>query len=185
MLHADTVGNAHASGFEENGFTIFRDALEAKARASFAHCVTEPHGAMGALSYDPPSAQCPARVAFHIDNPKQPGSIFDDSGYLRECLLNLMADAAAKHGATELMTGTWLNSYPPFLRFFPQEYTEQNMSLDHRGVRSGDGTWGQFVNARGCLNRKHATHFRQTGNPPYPRQTSWCTFESLRRHLVG
>ncbi len=184
-LHAATSGDADARRFEEGGFAIFRDALEAKARATFATCVVKPHGAMGALSYDPPTNETPTRVGFHIDNPLQPRSIFDDPDYLRGCLLALMADAEARHGATELTTGTWLNSYPPFLRYFPPEYTVRNMSPDQREVRWGDGTWGQFVNARGCLNRKHAALFRQTGVPPFPRRTSWCTFETLRQHLAA
>jgi hypothetical protein len=181
-LYENTARDSDADRFEKGGFEIFRNALEEKARATFVIGPVKPHGAMGALSYDPPAPETPCRVAFHIDNPLQPRSIFDDPGYLPACLRALMDDAEQKHGTTELQTATWLNSHPAFLKNFPPEYID-NAGPEDKEIRWGDGFWGQFTNARGCFNEKFGQHFRRTGELPYWRRKRWCSFEALRRHL--
>ena len=47
----------------------------------------------------------------------------------------------------------------------------------------GMGFWGQFVNARGTFNEKHARILRDTGRFPFWPRASWCTFDQLRDHL--
>lgn len=182
-LYKKTSADTDADRFEQGGFEIFRNALEDKARATFNVDPVKPNGPMGALSYDPPLPEAPRRVAFHIGNPLQPRSIFDDPGYMPACLRALMDDAEAKHSAQELGTGTWLNNHPAFLKNFPAEYLENNQP-EEKNIRWGDGFWGQFTNARGCFNAKFGQHFRRTGEFPYWRRYSWCSFEILRRHLT-
>lgn len=181
-LYEQTKYDADALRFEDEGFVIFRDSLVKRARATFDSQPQKPNGELGALSYDPPKPNNPKRVIFHINNPLQPRSIFDDPEYLPLCLLALMDDAERKYGANELYTGTWLNSYPPFLENFPREYIDSLAQFEPFKSR-GFGTWGQFMNARGCFNHKYANYFRSTGELPFHGRNAYCSFEALRQHL--
>ncbi len=184
-IQAETAMAADtAARFEKQSFKIIRDAADITARATYRSKAKKPNGLLGALSYEPPKPENPRRVIFHIGNPLQPRSVFDDPGYLPGCLVALMNDAEQKFGASEMFTGTWLNSYPPFLRCFPPEYFD-SVPLPKRYFTSrGYGTWGQFVNARGCFNHKYGNLFRTTGEMPFRPARAWCSFAALRRHLA-
>ncbi len=93
-----------------------------------------------------------------------------------------MDRAEAEYGADRLGTGSWLNSHPRWLALFPEEY-RRNMGADDEDVGCGKGFWGQFINARGAFNAKHARILRETGRFPYPKRYSWCSFQAMRRHL--
>ena len=82
----------------------------------------------------------------------------------------------------KIATSTWLNSYPRWLELFPLEWMA-NMGPHMTDIKNGFGWWGQFVNARGAFNHKHAQRFRETGQLPFLPRRSWCSFESLRKHL--
>jgi hypothetical protein len=175
--------DADASRFERDAFAIFRAAIEAEACVSYAAGPPGRGWPCGSLSFDPPRPDHPATIHFHIANAVQPRSIFDDRDYLPKCFFCIMDTAERDHGADTLMTGTWLNSLPRWLELFPQEYRD-HMGPEERDIRWGGGFWGQFINARGCFNEKYARIFRGTGLMPYARRTSWCSFKSMREHLV-
>jgi hypothetical protein len=169
--------------FESRAFEIIRDSVTRRARETYSAESPKPNGALGALFYDPPTPENPRRVTFHISNPLQPRSIFDDPGYLPGCLVELMNDAEKNYGATELFTGTWLNSCPQFLRCFPPEYADYVPLSERYFMSRGFGTWGQFVNARGCFNHKYGGLFRRTGVLPFRPMVAGCSFHALRRHV--
>ena len=119
---------------------------------------------------------------FHIGNALQPRSIFDDPNYLPDCFRDLMRRAESEHGATELMTETWLNSHPLFQALFPPVYLER-MTPARDDVGYTANHWGQFINARGTFHRRNAEAFGRTGRLPYPSRGSWCTVGEMRAHL--
>lgn len=182
-LYDQTRYDADASRFEREAYTIFREAVERGAVATFGLPPRSEPRPFGALSYAPPVTAHPQRVHFHIVNMLQPASIFDDRAYIPGCFQRLMDDAQAKHGAEEIATGSWLNSLPRWQDIFPKEY------LDHMGppeldIRWSAGWWGQFTNARGAFNHKYARIFRETGRMPFPRRASWCRIAAMRDHLA-
>ena len=183
-LYRRTQNDADSNAFESEGLAVLWPRLEAKAR------LLEPEGfnrlpkstQCGSLRYDAPKPETPRRIFFHIGNAVCPKSIFDDPAYLPECLRCLMRRSAAEFGADSLETSTWLNSYPKWLSLFPAEWRE-HLGPEMRDVRIGMGYWGQFVNAAGGFNAKHARLFRETGRFPFPPRHSWCTFAALEKHL--
>jgi hypothetical protein len=183
-LYRRTRDNASSATFEEEGLAVVLPRLEAKARLLEREGFNRlPKSTQcGSLRYDPPRPETPRRIFFHIGNAVCPKSIFDDPGYLPECLRCLMQKSAAEFGADNLETSTWLNSYPKWLPFFPAEWQE-HLGPELRDVRIGMGYWGQFVNAAGGFNEKHARLFRETGRLPFAPRHSWCTFAALERHL--
>ena len=124
----------------------------------------------------------PQRMSFHIANACYPSSIFDDKKYLPACFMVLMTQCEARFGVTEIGTSTWLNSYPKWIRLFPQEWVE-NMGEPQTDVRNHYGYWGQFITSRRTFNHKLAEEYRKTGVLPFLPRRSWCTIESMRRHL--
>jgi len=87
-------------------------------------------------------------------------------------------------GASELETHTWLNSHPRWLALFPREW-QANLTAPDADVRWHYGFWGQFVTARGAFHARRAQQLRETGRFPYPPRASWCTFATLRAHLMA
>jgi len=184
-LHERCIDDANGTRFEAEGLGLLHDRIEARARRDQRESFRSvPRSSQcGSLRYDPPKPECPTRVPFHIGNAVRPQSIFDDPAYLPGCLRCLMEKAQAEFGADSLATTTWLNSYPPWLAFFPREW-HNHLGPEMTDIRWGMGFWGQFINGRGAFNHKHAAMFRATGRLPYWPRGSWCTFSALRKHLA-
>lgn len=136
----------------------------------------------GSLKYDQPSKKTPQLINFHIGNAIAPKSIFADKSYLKDCFLDMMDQTQSKYGADTLKTGTWLNSMPKWLSYFPQEWMD-NMSPANKDVQWHYGFWGQFISAKGDLNRKYAEQLRATGEFPFWLRSSHCSFTAMRKHL--
>ena len=126
-----------------------------------------------------PSRWC----VFHITNGIRPKSFLREDYYLAENFLTLMTEAEAEFGYDTLYTFTWLNSHPRFLRFFPEEW-QRNLGEPHPGIFANMGFLGQFLNAKGTLNRKTAEEYLSLGELPYPPRKSHCSFASMRKHLT-
>jgi hypothetical protein len=177
------AGHEDAAGFERDGLELLRQTIRGR---SVIDCNEVPYTArfqFGSVRYDPPrNTAPPVRVFFHIANALAPRSLFDDPAHLPCGLLDLMADARAKHGAEELATGTWLNSVPRWQELFPLEYME-HMTPEDADIRAHMGFWGQFLNARGLFNDQRGDYFRRTGRMRYWPRSSWCRFDSLEAHL--
>jgi len=181
-IYQQTRNNPDASVFECEGFRVFQKSLDARSERGFYRGHQLPGYQCGSLQYTPSKRNIPGLVDFHITNAVSPDGIFDDTRYLPRCLLSLMDKSEIEYGAYRLGVATWLNSHPKWLKIFPSEWLE-NMQPKMKNVEACMGWWGQFVNARGVLNQEHAGVLRVTGEFPfYPRQ-SWCSFNSIRRHL--
>lgn len=137
----------------------------------------------GSLRYNlKVDGDAPQRIGFHIANACYPSSIFEDKKYLPACFMVLMTQCEARFGVTEIGTSTWLNSYPKWLKLFPKEWAD-NMGEPVTDVRGHYGFWGQFLTARRTFNHKLGEEYRKTGVLPFLPRKSWCTIESMRRHI--
>jgi hypothetical protein len=138
----------------------------------------------GSLRYNlEPDKKHPERIGIHIANACYPGSPFDDPLYFPSCLLVLTAQCTAKFGVTEIGTGTWLNSHQKWLELFPEEWKER-LSPPNEDIHWDYGFWGQFLTARRTFNHKLGAKFRATGKMPFAQRYSWCSIQSLRKHLL-
>jgi len=172
--------------FEEGGLALFRSTIAQRLRRNRRRPKRRRFlpGAevCGSLWFTPPDAGPQSnRLFFHITNAVRPHSIFAAPEYLPRCLESLM-DKAQRLGCDRLWTLSWLNSYPRWQALFPDTW-RQDMGDEKTAPEAGMQFWGQFVNARGTFNAKHAEQFRRTGRVPYAVREAGCTFESLRAHL--
>lgn len=174
-----------ATAFEAEAFRIVRPLVDARCLRDYR----EPPEAIafgykcGSLDYDPPLAHNSRRVFLHIANAIQPASIFDNPRYLADCLTAVICQCRERFEADSLETATWLNSYPRWLAYFPDEW-HQHMGPEEKNIDPGFGYWGQLLTARGTFNEKVARHIRVTGDLPYWPRKSWCTFASLEQWLL-
>lgn len=182
-LYNKTQDEEDALRFETDGFQLLKLSLDARAKREYqedpAHQNTYECGILFANNptHRDPNAK---RIFFHIVNTVAPQSIFEND-LIPRCLFELMDQCREDFGGDSLVTNTWLNSYPRWLKFFPQEWHDSRVltgPVDRR-----PGWWYQFLNRRGAFNLKHASILWQTGEFPYPRQIAGCSFEALERHL--
>ncbi len=159
---------------------LFRATVEARVGRDFAEGDGLDNFQCGSLRYSEPKPG-EKRAGFHIGNRIAPRSIFADPAYLPDCFRQLM-DAVEALGATEIGTGTWLNSYPRWLALFPREWQEHLVPHPQEAGWSL-GHWGQFISGRGTFNHRHGQLMRELGTFPYRPQSSWCTISALREHL--
>lgn len=170
----------------ERAAADFRKELSAIIRRSYpASLADNPLFREGmSLRYQEPHPDLPSRwCVFHITNGIRPKSFLREDYYLAENFLTLMTEAEAEFGYDTLYTFTWLNSHPRFLRFFPEEW-QRNLGEPHPGIFANMGFLGQFLNAKGTLNRKTAEEYLSLGELPYPPRKSHCSFASMRKHLT-
>ena len=111
-----------------------------------------------------------------------PKSFLNEPDYFAGNLLRIMDEAEKDFPCDTIYTFTWLNSEPRFLRFFADEWQE-NLSEPHPGISSNIGFLGQFINARGGLNRRTAEKFLETGELPFKPRRSHCSCAAMRAHL--
>lgn len=119
---------------------------------------------------------------FHIRNGISPKSFLNEPEYFAGNLLRIMEESEQKYPYDTLFTFTWLNSEPRFLRFFPEEW-HRNLGEGHPALYTNVGFQGQFLNARGGLNRRNAEKFLETGELPYKPRRAYCSYAALREHL--
>jgi hypothetical protein len=135
------------------------------------------------LRYDAPLESLPRNHCnFHICNAVKPKSIFDDPDYLPSSMLRLLDAAEKEYGYDTLRTFTWMNSYPKWLRLFPEEW-QANMSAPNQNIGNNLGFWGQVINAQGNINRPAADYLFEHGRFRYQPRSSQCSFHELRKHL--
>lgn len=178
----DATRGLDANAFETRAWEVLRPTVEARVERDFTEGDGLDNFQCGSLRYNTKASGDPPRVGFHIGNRIAPRSIFDDPQYLPQCFFQLMRETRAKFGAQALTTNTWLNSYPPWLQLFPQEW-QDNLGPADESVGWSQGHWGQFVSARGTFNHRHGRMMRQTGELPFKPRCSHCTFAALEAHL--
>ncbi len=180
-VHARTR-SAPPGTFENEAWTLLEPYVLPRAERDLAGPDPLANFQCGSLRYDLKTHDEPPRVAFHIGSRIKPVSIFADPAYLPRCFRQMLQAVRDELGAQVIATGTWLNSYPQWLELFPQEWMD-NLGPPGVNVTWSMGYWGQFINARGTLNHRHANQFRQTGQIPYPHRTSRCGVEAMEAHL--
>jgi hypothetical protein len=172
---------ASAELFERRAWEeVFRPAVEARVERDFSEGDGLDDFQCGSLRYTIPKPG-QTRIGFHIGNRVSPRSLFADPAYLPACFLQLM-DETERLGATELSTGTWLNSFPKWLALFPKDWHDRLTPCPIE-ISWSLGHWGQFVNARGTFNVRHGQLMRRSGALPFQNRSSWCGFASMRAHL--
>jgi len=170
------------AAFEREGFAILRASIDARCERDFLDDSPLKAYQCGSLRYNiytEPTEQ----VGFHIANAVRPRSIFDNPHYLPACFLVMMEQVEVKYGATEIMTGTWLNGHRKWLELFPREWLD-NMEPPNEDVQWHYGFWGQFITARGTFNRKLGDFVRQHRRLYYYPRRSYVAIASMRRHLL-
>ncbi|MCP4176958.1 MAG: hypothetical protein GY756_04255 [bacterium] len=169
--------------FEDAAFELVQGTVDARSKRDYEERPYVLDYQCGSLLYDPPKDDHPKRVPFHIANAVAPESIFADKKYLPECLTDLMNKSADEYDADSLSTHTWLNSHPKWSELFPASW-HTNMSPENKNIQWHFGFWGQFITAKGTFNYKLGQQLRDTGKFPFLPHYSWCTFKSLRKHLL-
>jgi hypothetical protein len=185
-LHARNRQQGSAQAFEDEAIAVLMPFLSprvARDLEDIRNKVDLARYQCGSLRYNlQPNPDAPQRIGFHIANACYPASPFDDPLYFPRCFTSLMDQCEANFGATEIGTGTWMNSYARWLKLFPQEWLDHLSPPDYN-VLGSYGFWGQFLTARRTFNEKLGRQFRETGRIPYPRRSSWCTIAAMRVHL--
>jgi len=183
-LYQKYSSSGESSMFEDEAFLVVQATIDARSRRDYEERPYVLDYQCGSLKYDKPGEEHPKRVNFHIANAVSPQSIFADKKYLPQCFMDLMNKSAAEYGADSLCTNTWLNLHPRWLKLFPSEWTV-NMKPENKNVQWHFGFWGQFITARGTFNTRLGRQLRETGEFPFWPRPSWCSFESLQKHLSG
>jgi hypothetical protein len=175
-----------AQTFEDDAIALVMPYLSARVERDLVcirNKVDVEHYQCGSLRYDiKPNPDTPKRVGIHIANACYPASPFDDPLYFPRCFMDLLDQVEKKLQVTEFACGSWMNSYPRWLRFFPREWLD-NMSPPNSNVWGHYGFWGQFMTSRKTFNHKLANQFRETGRFPYPLRYSFCTIAAMKNHL--
>ena len=137
----------------------------------------------GSLRYDAPLQELPRNYCnFHITNAISPRSILVETRYTAGCFLKLMDDAEREFGFDVLRTMTWLNSAPPWLKFFPAEW-HAHIEAPFAEIHGNLGFWGQILTARKTFSAKRGAYIRAHLALPYPPRAAHCPFAALRAHL--
>ena len=186
LAKADELQDLSPMKFENRMWLEIKDLAMKRAEEFYLQSVgvtpPEDYNA-GSLKYDPPADNRPANYCnFHIANAISPKSIFEDPAYLPECFMQLMDKSEKEYGFDTLVTGTWLNDNPRWLKLFPQEWLD-NLSPRTDNIGWSFGEWGQVVTARGTFNEKVGSDLRRTGKFKYKSRYSRCSFQAMRRHL--
>ena len=137
------------------------------------------------LRWSEPNPAVPENwTIFHMWNALKPSSFLSEPEYLAENFMIIMEEAQFAYPQFDtLYTASWLLSEPRFLAFFPEEWM-QNLSKPVELINWDQGFQGQFINARGSLNRKTAAGYLETGVLPFQPRNSHCSFENMRKHLL-
>ena len=138
------------------------------------------------LRWDPPRKDVPENwCVFHMWNALKPKSFLSEPEYVAENFMIIMHESQLAYPQLDtLYTGSWLLSEPRFLQFFPEEF-HQNLKITTDEIFWDQGFHGQFINARGALNRRNAEIFMKTGKLPFPHRNSHCSYENMKQHLLA
>ena len=192
QLYALYASSADGADFEEEGARILWPLAEPRVKADAEAWPWVPEGyapvrlpddqVFGFWAYEPPQKQ--DTVGFHMANPFCPESPFSDRPARAKELADMAAAVQARFPNVEyLATGSWLNSFPPFLEFFPEDWVGAEPPSRSMGIYFG--SWGQFVARDGGFHRRNAERFRLTGEVPYPSRKGRCGISDLTEHLAA
>lgn len=183
ILDEYTHHRHNAEKFEETAFAVVQPSLDARLEKDFNDKSGTDGYQCGCLRYDLSENPTVAAVGFHIANPLQPRSIFDNPLYLPCCLMILMDQVEALYQATEVGSFTWLNGNAKWLAVFPREWQE-SMTEPNTDVQWHYGFWGQFITGRGTFNDALGAYVRTHGKLKYYPRAAHCSIAVLRKHLL-
>lgn len=166
--------------FEAAGLALLWPVLEPRIEA-YARTAPRPEDRpFGFFSYDLDDE--PDTIAIHMGNPFAPQSPFRDMDARARELLALLDHAQATYPAAQhVWTGTWMNSYPPFRKLFPEAW--HRSASDPTPLDCWGNWWGQMVSRTGGFHHKNGEHLRRTGRFPYDCVRCSCRIVELREHL--
>ena len=168
--------------FERIGFNFVRPYIDARVERDFYDRSALAGVCCGFLRVMRPTVpEKPGVSVFHMVNTRKPDSFLDDPEFMKESLLAL-CDLAESYGAVEVGTNSWLNQVPAWLHYFPDSFLA-NREAANTDVRWHYGFWGQFINARGCFNKKAGDFLRKNGKFPCYPSYAHCPVSDLREHL--
>lgn len=169
------------AAFEEIGHRLLEESIEQRPDSDLTDMSFLDGYQCGSLKYD---NYDPIRksVCIHFANALQPFSPFEDSDYLKTCLLDLIQQCEEKYNAKFLEMTSWLNSYQKWLNFFPESWLE-NRSEGRNDINWTYGFWGQFITARRTFNTALGLYYRENKKLKYPLRHSFCYIKDLKEHL--
>lgn len=186
MRAADDAWKKYAgspSEFENALSGLFGESVDRRIERDYEEVIQVPTGFQcGCFRHDDALWRDTGWLCFHIGNPVRPHSIFEAPDYVKHCLLCVADHAELMFHTRFIATNTWLNSYPRFLKYFPEEWMT-NMRPPTGAVYGHLGSWGQFINGRGLFNDRIGERFRASGELPFAQRESFCTIDALRKHL--
>ena len=133
----------------------------------------------GCFAWEP--GRTPDSISIHIANACMPASPFADLRQRARELTALVESArAATPAARTLGCNSWLNTFPPFLKLFPDDWVRPGRPGE---PGSGANWWGQFMARDGSFHRRHGNALRATLDFPWPAVDGFCSLDRLADHL--
>ncbi|NQT60610.1 MAG: hypothetical protein HQ557_16675 [Bacteroidetes bacterium] len=182
-LYEKHQSDTDASIFEREAFQIVKPSIDARAERDYEEPPYVLNFKCGSLDFDLPKAEKPNYVFMHIANAISPRSFFAEKKYLLDCFISLLDRSSLEYGADSIETETWLNSYPKWLEYFPEEWIS-NMGERDEDVMWHYGFWGQFITRRGLFDERLGRQLRETGRFPFLPRHSWCSIKAMREHIL-
>jgi hypothetical protein len=168
--------------FERQAFSVFKPEIDARAERDFDEVPYVFYFKCGSLTFDPPKPERPNSVFFHVANAISPRSFLEEKKYILDCFMCLLNKSASEYNVERIETTTWLNSYPKWLHYFPEEWNN-NMSEPDDDVMWHYGFWGQFITKRGLFDARLGKRLRETGAFPFLPCHSACSIASMKEHV--
>ncbi len=186
MEKYNSSSESDRKNFEEEAFPVFKDSIDLRCERDYLDPTVLARYQCGSLRHDLQLNQ-EGYLGFHIANSVCPRSIFDDPLHLPRCFRALLRIAEEDFHAKGLVTNTWLNSSERWLGCLPQAW-RNNLAEPMDPVKTAAwhyGWWGQFISARGTLQKKNADFMRANKTFPYLPRTSHATLSEFKEHLAN
>lgn len=186
MEKYNSSSESDRKNFEEEAFLVFKDSIDQRCERDFLDPTVLARYQCGSLRHNLELDQN-GFLGFHIANSVRPHSIYDNPLHIPRCLRALLRVAEETYHAKGLATGTWLNSTERWIACFPAAW-KANLSAPSDPVRNAGwhyGWWGQFISARGTLQKKNAAYMREHKTFPYLPRSSYATIAEFKEHLAN
>ena len=169
--------------FEDEAFPVFKDSIDLRCERDFLDNSVLEKYQCGSLKHED-AVNEDGWLGFHMANAVRPHSFYDDPLYLPRCFRALLRVAEVKYHAKEIFTHSWLNDTKRWQAQFPAVWME-NMSEASENVNWTYGWWGQFISARGDLQKKNADYLREHHDFPCKPRLSHCPVNLMKEHIFN
>ncbi len=167
--------------FEEEAFRVFQGSIDRRCERDYLDPSVLANYQCGSLKHDPALRE-DGCLGFHMANAVRPHSFYDDPLYLPRCFRALLRVAELQYHAKGIYTHSWLNSTSRWCAQFPGVWME-NMSEPNPQVNWSYGVWGQFISARGTLQKNNADYLREHKKMRYPARGSFVPLDIMKEHI--